>query len=117
MANVKNRGAVSTRNGFFTDLYIDHLPTGTGDYSGSVRFWVNNAIEPGATANLTTRLTDLPSAAVNFAQADAPILEKRSTLYAQVDSGGFVPEPDEANNVYAAGRQVRIAVRRFLRER
>ena len=39
-AVVRNEGDASTTNGFYTDLYADHLPTGVGDYTGSVRFWI-----------------------------------------------------------------------------
>ena len=31
-AVVENQGTVNTTNGFFTDLYVDHLPNGAGDY-------------------------------------------------------------------------------------
>ena len=134
-AVVKNQGNANTRNGFYTDLYVDHLPTGAGDQTGSVRFWVNSAIEPGAVVTLTTKLADLAVSAagsleastvvpdefvltaendteapsndeVSLAAAEATVSEQRATLYSQVDTAGLVREPDKANNITPVGVEV-----------
>lgn len=95
-AIVKNQGTVSTTNGFYTDLYIDHLPTGAGDYTGSLQFWVNDPIAAGDTATLTTVITDLSQIGL---AATTPGEEKRGTLYVQTDSTGALTETDKANNI------------------
>ena len=61
-ATFQNQGNISTQNGFYTDLYVDHLPTGTGDYTGSISFWVNDPIAAGTVLTLTTVIEQLPSA-------------------------------------------------------
>ena len=99
-AVIENQGDLGTKNGFYTDLYIDHLPTGTGDYSGSLRFWVNDPIQPGQTVTLTTLLTSLPSAPLQTLSAAADI---SGMLYLQTDSSGVVPEPDDLNNIFDTG--------------
>lgn len=136
-AFVQNIGDAGTRSGFYTDLYLDHLPAGVGDQNGSIRFWVNSPIQPGALVTLTTRLDSLSSSsvgslpahavasdfqedqpassgpewreAVSLAEATAPIQEQRATLYAQVDSTGAVRESGKANNVYAPGLELCVA--------
>ena len=45
----------------FTPYYMDHLPVGSEDYTGSIRFWVNDPIVAGSTITLTTVLNDLNS--------------------------------------------------------
>jgi hypothetical protein len=107
-AVVYNEGDASTGNGFYTDLYADHLPTGAGDYTGSVRFWIASPIEAGATVTLTAILTDVTSA-VRLSAADlAPLSETSVTLYTQADSEGAVTESDDADNV-SSGVDVCIA--------
>ena len=114
-AIVQNQGDANTRNGFYTDLYVDHLPTGSGDYTGSLQFWVNSPIESGAIVTLTTQLTGLSatevgnaemsggdiSDEVSVAAATAAVVEEQATLYAQVDTSGLVREQDKANNISA----------------
>jgi len=107
-AVVKNQGNLSTQNGFYTDLYANHLPTGAGDYTGSIHFWVARPIEAGSTATLTTVITDLPAGASMSAQGISAASETTSTLYAQVDSTGAVSEPDKLNNI-SGGTEVCIA--------
>jgi hypothetical protein len=108
-AIVQNQGDLSTQNGFYTDLYLDHLPTGAGDYTGSIQFWVNDPIAPAAVVTLTTVITDLPGLGGAGLSALHATGEITGTLYAQVDSTGGVGEPDEANNIYDAGTQVCVA--------
>lgn len=95
-AVIKNQGTLSTNNGFFTDLYLDHLPAGAGDYSGSLQFWVNDPIPAGGMMTLTTVITDLSQIGLN---ALIPGEEKRGTLYVQTDSTGALTETDKANNI------------------
>ena len=102
-ATFQNQGNISTQNGFYTDLYVDHLPTGTGDYTGSISFWVNDPIAAGTVLTLTTVIEQLPSAINNVL---APTSETTSMLYAQIDSSGAVNETDDSNNIYSSGMQV-----------
>jgi len=108
-ALVQNQGDLDTQNGFYTDLYLDHVPTGGGDYTGSLRFWVNDPIAAGATVTLTTVINDLSSLSGMDAHLLAPASESNGTLYAQADSAGAVSEPDESNNIYSAGTEICIA--------
>jgi len=107
-AVVKNQGNLSTQNGFYTDLYANHLPTGAGDLTGSISFWVASPIEAGKTATLTTVITDLPAGGSMHVQSISAASETTSTLYAQVDSTGAVSEPDKLNNI-SGGTEVCIA--------
>ena len=81
-AIVTNLGAISAGNGFYTDLYVNHVPTGAGDYSSSLRFWINDPIPAGGSATLTTVITDLSQIGLAAAM---PGEEKSSTLYIQTD--------------------------------
>lgn len=119
-AVVKNQGDLSTLNGFYTDLYLDHLPAGAGDYTGSLRFWVNDPIAPGEVTTLTTIINDLSStnlagqtalASANYQsnptiKATATFTETSGTLYAQTDSDGLVKEVNKQNNIYASGTAI-----------
>lgn len=109
-AVVRNQGTIATQNGFYTDLYADHLPTGPGDYEGSLHFWVASPIEAGKSITLTTVLTSVApfgATAVTALAANTPS-EATSTLYLQVDSTGAVAEGDKANNT-SAGTDVCLA--------
>ncbi|MEZ4860033.1 MAG: NBR1-Ig-like domain-containing protein [Caldilineaceae bacterium] len=108
-ALVQNQGNRETQNGFYTDLYVDHVPTGAGDYTGSVQFWVNSPIAAGATITLTTVLTDFNSNAIVAAQSQALGAEITHMLYMQTDSAGVVPDADKANNILASGVEVCLA--------
>lgn len=105
-AEVRNIGSASTINGFYTDLYLNHLPVGNDDLEGSVEFWVNDPIPAGATATLTTVITDLGALGINSSIAGE---ETTGVFYAQADSIGSLNEPNEDNNVYADGVQVCLA--------
>ena len=108
-AVVQNQGECDTQNNFYTDLYVDHLPAGSGDYTDSIRFWINSPIEAGTTVTLTTTITDLPnldSGASRTLAALSPGSEITGTLYTQADSTGAVGELDDANNIYASGVEV-----------
>lgn len=108
-ALVENQGELSTQNGFFTDLYLDHIPTGAGDYSGSIQFWVNTSIQPGATLTLTTVLNDLSQLNHGIMQANAPMAEVGGLLYAQADSTGVISESNKNNNIHTNGLNICVA--------
>lgn len=119
-AVVQNQGDLSTKNGFYTDLYLDHQPDGAGDYTGSLRFWINDPIAPEEIVTLTTVITDLSSlggtsqqsATSSVVQTGQSVqsmgtfIESSGTLYAQTDSAGLVREPDDQNNIYATGTPI-----------
>ncbi len=109
----ENQGDTVTQNGFYTDLYGDHRPDGSGDFEGSLRFWINDPVAAGARVSLTTRVDDAATLAAlgNPRLALAPLSpasEIRSTFYAQVDSAGVVGEPDKDNNI-SMGTEVCLA--------
>ena len=98
-AIVQNQSDVPTQNGFWTDLYADHLPTGAGDYTGSIRYWVASPITAQQIVTLTTVITGL--AGLSGASLGSPSLsaETSAMLYIQVDSTGAVNETSKANNI------------------
>jgi hypothetical protein len=104
----QNQGNLSTQNGFYTDLYLNHLPTGAGDYTGSIQFWINDPIAASETITLTTLITDLSSLGGASVRAAGAPTETTGILYSQVDSTGAVSEPDNANNIYSAGTEICI---------
>ncbi len=114
-AVVQNLGDAETQNGFYTDLYVNHVPTGSGDFTGSLQFWVNDPIGVNETVTLRTVITDLASLGLQTAkaadagQASASFSESTATLYAQTDSAGSIQEPDDANNIYSAGTELCLA--------
>ena len=105
-ALVKNIGSKETLNGFFTDLYADHLPNGTGDYTGSIKFWINDPIAAGQTVTLTAVVDDLMSVTGLNASMLTAGSEITTTIYAQADSTGAVPEDIKSNNIYSNGVQL-----------
>ncbi|MBI5839740.1 MAG: S-layer homology domain-containing protein [Chloroflexi bacterium] len=107
-ATIQNQGSANTLNGFYTDLYVDHLPTGAGDYTGSLRFWVNDPIGAGETVTLTTLVTNV-SQLFPAAKTVQPGGESSVTLYAQTDSTGAVTEADNGNNIYTQGTTLCVA--------
>jgi hypothetical protein len=108
-AIVQNQSEASTGNGFFTDLYVDHLPTGAGDYTNSLSFWVNTSIEPSATVTLTTLITDFVGMGTVTRHSYMAGEEVEATLYAQTDSTGVISEEDNSDNIYDVGLSVCIA--------
>ncbi len=100
-AVVQNVGSHSTENGFYIDLYANRLPTGPGDYTGSIQFWLNSSVEPGAAITLTTVITQTSEFLTATASNDAG--EKSIRLYAQADSSGAVRESSKTNNIYTNG--------------
>ncbi len=106
---VENQGDLSTQNGFYTDLYLDHVPTGEGDYTGSIQFWVNDPIASGDIVTLTKLITDLSNLGGAALEGAAAMEETSGTLYAQTDSVGSISEPDETNNIYSAGAAICVA--------
>jgi hypothetical protein len=111
-AIVKNQGTLPTRNNFFTDLYLNRVPTGKGDLAGSARFWVNDSINPGDVVTLTTVLDSLPAntalstQSAEDANAVTTAQETNATLYAQTDSSGFVNEANVSDNIFSQGVDV-----------
>jgi len=95
-AVIQNQGDRSTMNGFYTDLYVNHLPIGVGDYEGSISFWVNDPIPAGGTVTLTTVLNDLGQTGLNSL---APREEFTGTLYSQTDSTGALADPVRDDNI------------------
>lgn len=108
-AVVENQGSISTRNGFSTDLHVDHLPIGVGDYTGSIQFWINDPIQAGTRITLTTVLETLPEQVAMQASNAGQITEFSGILYAQADSTGVISEPDTQNNIYADGADFCLA--------
>lgn len=102
----QNQGDRETQNGFYTDLYLDHLPGGPGDDSGRVQFWVNDPVAAGSTVTLTRIITDLATLAPAAPAGLDATAEVSGTLYAQVDATGVVGEPDDDNNIYSSGAAV-----------
>jgi len=107
-AVVKNQGAAPTQNGFYTDLYADHLPGGPGDYTGSIHFWVASPIDTGQSITLTTVITDVSTLGQAMGQAASATGEQSHTLYMQVDSTQAVAEANKSNNI-STGTQACIA--------
>lgn len=103
---IQNLGEKSTANGFYTDLYVDHLPLGATDLSGSVKFWLNDSLMPGAVATLTTKLDDLITTGL---MSENSLEERNWTLFTQTDSTGSVIESEKENNVSASGMDVCFA--------
>jgi hypothetical protein len=108
-AILQNKGNLGTQNGFITDLYMDHVPAGVGDYTGSVQFWVNDPVGAGSTITLTSELSDFPGLLGFSSQSLQAGSEITTTLYAQVDSTGSVTESDDQNNISTSGTQVCLA--------
>jgi hypothetical protein len=108
-AVVTNQGNLETMNGFFTDLYVDHLPTGSDDYTGSLQFWVSEPIAAGQTLTLTTVIDNLSTFSGRLLKPLAPSSEITGTLYAQADSTGAVPELVKTNNISTSGTEVCVA--------
>jgi hypothetical protein len=99
-AVVRNQGTQPTLNNIYTDLYVNHVPSGKGDLTGSARFWINDSIAPGDIVTLTAVLDSLPGAATMDASATQ---ESSATLYAQTDSSGGINEPNVADNIFGSG--------------
>lgn len=109
-AIVQNQGSLDTLNGFFTDLYVDHMPTGAGDYSDSLQFWVNDPIRVGQVVTLTTVVDSLTLFDANRRMAPVTAAsEVNGTLYAQTDSAGAIQEPDKVNNITTQGVEFCLA--------
>lgn len=108
-AVIQNQGNLSTQNGFYTDLYVDHLPTGTGDYTGSLQFWINDAIAAGTTITLTTVLNELVTSSGMALHTMTPGSEVNGTVYAQVDSSGVIGEASDTDNIYTDGVEICLA--------
>jgi hypothetical protein len=106
---VENQGTMNLTNGFYTDLYLDEIPVGPGDYDGSIRFWINDPIQAGAIVTLTTVLDSELNLGVLSPENLAQVTEFDGTLYAQVDSTGVVSEPNTQNNIFADGADFCLA--------
>ena len=97
---VQNVGSGPTQNNFFTDIFLNQLPVGIG---GSLHFWVNGSIEPGATVKLSTIIESLPTSSPASSE---PGSETIGTLYARVDSSNVVYETNKTNNDWPTGTTV-----------
>jgi len=106
-AVLRNAGTLSTQNGFFIDLYLNHTPTGPGDYTGSVQMWVNEPIAAGKTVTVTGVVSDVGGLAQ--AAAGATYSEVSGTLRVFADSSGAVAESSETNNLDPLGVEVCVA--------
>jgi len=94
-----NAGDANTVNGFWTDLYADHEPSGPGDYTGSINQWIASSIEAGSTITLTTLLTDTSGLGISANFGVSGIEEITKTLYLQADTDGVVNDSDRTNNI------------------
>lgn len=108
---VQNQGTLPTDNGFYTDLYADHLPSGAGDTTGSVHFWVNDPILSGQVVTLTTVLNGVQgtNAAQHRLQSTDATQEVSTTLYVQTNSSGSFAESQSGNNKLVSGMSVCLA--------
>lgn len=106
-ATLKNQGAFPTYNEFFVHLYGNHTPTGPGDLSNGVGFWVNAPIAAGETITLTTVLAETAIPALASVQA-TPAADQTFDLAAQVDSLGALNDSNRSNNILS-GPQVCLA--------
>lgn len=106
-----NQGNAPTQNGFFTDIYLNYVPTGAGDHNNNLHLWVAEAIDPGETITLTTTLNELPSQQSSMVGTEnvSSIPENTGIIYAQTDSTGIVSETDNSNNIFDTGANVCIA--------
>lgn len=107
-AQVVNKGTQSTGNGFYTDLYIDHLPSGVGDLQNSIKFWVSDPIPAGGTANLTSEpicetYSSSPSCQIHLFSTASTLPQENDTYYVQTDSLGSLPTADKTNTVASEG--------------
>ena len=50
---VLNAGNAASKSGFYTDLFLDTVPTQTADVRSSIGFWVDDVIDAGAVVTLT----------------------------------------------------------------
>ena len=99
-AILQNQGDRDSQNGFYTDIYVYHLPVGPGDYTGSISFWVQDPLTVGAVVTFTTVINELPNF-LNLQPESAS--EASGMLYGQVDSSGSVSEANNVNNIFADG--------------
>ncbi len=91
---IQNQGNVTTGNGFSTDLYLNHQPTGPGDYSGSVNSWVASPIDSNQAITLTTTVT-APANSRSISKNGMPT-ETTQTYYVQADSTGALSKYDQS---------------------
>ncbi len=98
---VQNQGNASTGNGFATDLYLNHQPTGPGDTTGSVNSWVADPIDANGAITLTAALTPTnpvvsTAGRANASGADLGVpTETTQTFYVQTDSTGALAAYDK----------------------
>jgi|GEM_PF-2438291 len=91
---VQNQGVVATGNGFSTDLYLNHQPTGPGDYTGSVNSWIASPIDSNQNITLATTVT--APGALKVLSSGMPT-ETTQTYYVQADSSGALSKYDQSN--------------------
>jgi hypothetical protein len=110
-ATVGNHGETDTRNGFTTDLYLDHQPTGPGDYTGSTFSWTASSVDSDGSVVLATALAGpaAPSASGQARPMAAGANETSHTAYVQADSGGSLASFDDPSKTISGPIQVCIA--------
>lgn len=91
---VQNQGTVATGNGFSTDLYLNHQPTGPGDYTGSVTAWVANPIDSSQYVTLSTTIAQPSMSRLKVSSSGMPT-ELTQTFYVQADSTGALAKYDQ----------------------
>ena len=95
---VQNQGGLGTGNGFATDLYLNHVPTGPGDTTGSVNSWVASPIGSGQGISVATTITPPASAsAINQGKKTSGPVDTTSTYYVQADATGSLAAYDQTN--------------------
>jgi hypothetical protein len=96
-AILSNRGLFPTVNEFRIHAYKDYVPTGPGDLTNAISFWVNQPISPNTSITLTTVLT--PSQLLGASRPLVPANDTYFSLAGQVDSTGVVSDAVRANNI------------------
>lgn len=112
-AIVQNQGSLPTGNNTYTDLYLNHAPTGKGDLIGSTHFWINDSILPGQIVTLTTIINSLPTTAINRVAGSSnntsnlsAATETTAILYLQTDSSNAINEVNTNNNRLSQGTEI-----------
>jgi murein DD-endopeptidase MepM/ murein hydrolase activator NlpD len=98
----QNEGEYPTYNEFYTHVYTEHVPTGTGDLTNSIGFWINAPVAPGESVTLTNILSDTSVTALSASKVNNPaagITERTYNFSAQLDSTGSTNDASRANNV------------------
>ena len=92
---VQNQGSVNTGNGFATDLYLNHQPTGPGDDTGSVNSWGSQSI----LLEFRTLRSPLPflRRAIFWFPDRLHLRRQLKIFYVQADLTGALTKDDQSN--------------------